>query len=194
MGLIVLALGLVILLGAHVFVTFRDARAALMARLGRSYRAIFVLVSLVGLVLIVWGFADYRASGWIEVWSPPVFMRHIALALVLLAVIALVSAFIPSHIRRWLKHPMETSVKTWAFAHLLANGDLGGIILFGSFMLWGGYSRVAAKRRGDLGAAVKTAPVGWTNDMLVVVLGIAIFVALGVWFHPYVIGVPVFWR
>jgi uncharacterized membrane protein len=112
----------------------------------------------------------------------------------LLAVIFLVAAFVPCHIRRWVKHPMLTSVKTWALAHLLANGDLGGIILFGSFLLWGGYSRVAAKRRGDLGAAAKPGPAGWTNDVVVVVLGIAIFLALGFWFHPYVIGLPVFWR
>jgi uncharacterized membrane protein len=192
--LIVLVLGLIILLGAHIFVTFRDARAALMARLGHGYRGLFALVSLVGLALIVWGFADYRAHGWVQVWSPPTAMRHIALPLVLLAVIALVSAFIPSHIRKWLKHPMLISVKTWALAHLLANGDLGGIVLFGSFLLWGGYSRVAAKRRGDLGAAAKPSPVGWTNDILVIVLGTAIFVVLGVWFHPYVIGMSVFGR
>ncbi|HET7911420.1 MAG TPA: NnrU family protein, partial [Pseudolabrys sp.] len=109
-------------------------------------------------------------------------------------VIFLVSAFIPCRIRKWLKHPMLTSVKTWALAHLLSNGDLGGIILFGSFLLWGGYSRAAAKRRGDLAAAAKPVPEGWANDIIVVVLGAAIFLALGYWFHPYVIGVSVFGR
>jgi uncharacterized membrane protein len=194
MGLIILVVGLVVLLGAHVFVTFRDARAAMITRIGHGYRALFALVSLAGLVLVVWGFADYRAHGLIQVWSPPAVMRHVAMPLVLLAVIFLVAAFVPCRIRRWVKHPMLTSVKTWALAHLLANGDLGGIILFGSFLLWGGYSRVAAKRRGDLGAAAKPGPAGWTNDVVVVVLGIAIFLALGFWFHPYVIGLPVFWR
>ncbi|HEY7231695.1 MAG TPA: NnrU family protein [Pseudolabrys sp.] len=194
MGLIVLVLGLVIVLGAHVFVTFREQRAALAARLGRAYRAIFALVSLVGLVLIIWGFSEYRAHGLVQIWSPPAVMRHIAMPLVLLAVIFLVAAFIPCHIRSWLKHPIVTSVKTWALAHLLANGDLGGIILFGSFLLWGGYSRVAAKRRGDLGAAAKPIPEDWTNDIIAVVLGILIFLALGYWFHPYVIGLPVFGR
>jgi uncharacterized membrane protein len=124
----------------------------------------------------------------------PGIMRDIMMPLVLLAVIILVSAFIPSHIRKWLKHPMLTSVKTWALAHLLANGDLGGIILFASFLLWGGYSRAAAKRRGDIGAAGKPVPSGWTNDIIVVVLGVAIFLVLGYWFHPYVIGLPVFGR
>ena len=121
-------------------------------------------------------------------------MRHIMMPIVLLAVIFLISAFIPSHIRKWLKHPMLSSVKTWAFAHLLVNGDLGGIVLFGSFVLWGGYARVAAKRRGDVGAGAKPAPAGWTNDIIVVVIGTVVFLALGYWFHPYVIGLPVFGR
>lgn len=194
MGLLTLILGLVVLLGAHVFVTFRAPRAALIARLGQGYRALFALVSLVGLVLVIWGFGEYRAHGWIQIWSPPAVMRDIMMPLVLLAVIVLVSAFIPSRIRKLVKHPMLTSVKTWALAHLLANGDLGGIILFGSFLLWGGYSRVAAKRRGDIGAAAKFVPSGWTNDIIVVVLGTGIFLALGFWFHPYVIGLPVFGR
>jgi uncharacterized membrane protein len=194
MGLIVLILGLVILLGAHVFVTFREQRAALTARIGNAYPPLFALVSLVGLVLIIWGFSEYRAHGLVQIWSPPAVMRYIAMPLVLLAVIFLVAAFIPSHIRSWLKHPMLTSLKTWALAHLLANGDLGGIILFGSFLLWGGYSRAAAKRRGDLGAAAKPIPEGWTNDIIAVVLGILIFLALGYWFHPYVIGLSVFGR
>src|SRR6185437_3456011 len=138
MGLLTLIIGLVVLLGAHVFVTLREQRAALMARLGNAYRAIFALVSLAGLGLIIWGFREYRAHELVQIWSPPAIMRDIMMPLVLLAVIILVSAFIPSHIRKWLKHPMLTSVKTWALAHLLANGDLGGIILFASFLLWGG--------------------------------------------------------
>jgi uncharacterized membrane protein len=193
MGLAVLVLGLVVLLGAHVFVTFREARANLIARLGQNgYRGLFSIVALVGLALIVWGYADYRAHEWIDVWSPPAFMRHVTVGLMLFAVIFLVAAFIPSHIKMRLKHPMLASVKTWALAHLLSNGDLGSIVLFGSFLAWGVYARIAAKRRGDVGAT--TAPPGWTNDVLVIALGIVIYLALGYWFHPYAIGVPVFGR
>lgn len=194
MGLSILILGLIVLLGAHAFVTFRNARAALVAQLGNAYRAIFVLASLIGLGLVISGFSEYRAHEWVQIWSPPAVMRHIMMVLVLLAVIFLIAAFIPSHIRKWLKHPMLASVKTWALAHLLVNGDLGGIILFGSFVLWGGYARVAAKRRGDTGAAAKPVPAGWTNDIVAVALGIVVFLALGYWFHPYVIGIPVFGR
>jgi uncharacterized membrane protein len=190
MSLAILVLGLVVFLGNHIFVTMRGARARMMARLGSNgYRALFSVIAIAGLALIVWGYADYRAQGMIPVWSPPAFMRHITVGLMLLAVIFLTAAFVPSHIKMKLKHPMLASVKTWALAHLLANGDLGSIMLFGSFLAWGVYARIAAKRRGDKGAT--TAPAGWTNDIVVVALGIAIFLALGLWFHPYVVGVKV---
>jgi uncharacterized membrane protein len=193
MGLLILVFGLVVLLGAHIFVTLRDARAAAMARLGQNgYRALFALVSIAGLALIVWGYGQYRAHELIQIWSPPAFMRHITVGLMLFAVIFFTAAFIPSHIKAKLKHPMLASVKTWALAHLLSNGDLGSILLFGAFLAWGVYARIAAKRRGDVGTT--TAPAGYTNDVLVVVIGIVIYLALGYAFHPMVVGAPVFGR
>jgi uncharacterized membrane protein len=195
MGLGILILGLAVFLATHVFVSFREARASAIERVGLpAYRGLFALVSLVGLALIIWGYAQYRAHDLIQLWSPPAFMRHITAGLVLFAVIFFVAAFVPSHIKTRLKHPMLAGVKAWALAHLLSNGDLGSILLFGTFLAWGVYARIAAKRRGDIGAAAKPAPDGWTNDIIVVVLGAAIFLALGFWFHPYVIGVPVFGR
>jgi uncharacterized membrane protein len=191
MGLAILILGLVVFLGAHIFVTFRDDRARMIARLGMGgYRALFAFNSLVGLALIVWGYANYRALGWVQIWTPPQFMRHITIGLMLLSVIFFIAAFVPSHIKTGLRHPMLAGVKTWALAHLLSNGDLGSMLLFGSFLAWGVYARIAAKRRGDLGAAI--APSGWGNDVIVVALGIVIYLALGFAFHPIVIGVPVF--
>jgi uncharacterized membrane protein len=193
MGLLILVLGLVVLLGAHVFVTFRGARADAIAKLGlNGYRALFTLVSLVGLALIVWGYGQYRALDLIQIWSPPAFLRHITVGLMLFAVIFFTAAFIPSHIKAKLKHPMLAGVKTWALAHLLSNGDLGSILLFGAFLAWGVYARIAAKRRGDVGTT--TAPAGYTNDVLVVVIGIVIYLALGYAFHPMVVGAPVFGR
>jgi uncharacterized membrane protein len=191
MGLGILVLGLVVFLGTHVFVSFRGARADVIARVGlHAYRAAFALVSLAGLALIIWGYGQYQANGLIQVWSPPGFMRHITIGLMLFAVIFIVAAFIPSHIKTRLKHPMLAGVKTWALAHLLSNGDLGSILLFGTFLAWGVYARIAAKRRRDFGPA--TAPAGWTNDIIVVALGIVVYLALGYAFHPAVIGVPVF--
>jgi uncharacterized membrane protein len=175
MALGVLIFGLVVFLGNHLFVTRRDARAAAVARLGMvGYRAVFSIVSIVGLALIVYGYGQYRAHGLIQVWSPPAFMRHITVGLMLFSVIFLVAAFIPSHIKAKLKHPMLA------------------ILLFGSFLAWGVFARIAAKRRGDAGTV--TAPGGWVNDIIVVALGVAIYLALGYAFHPMVIGVPVFGR
>jgi uncharacterized membrane protein len=193
MGLLILIIGLVVLLGAHIFVTLRGSRARLIERLGTNgYRGLFSIVAIVGLVLVVWGYGEYRAHEWAQIWSPSAFMRHITVGLMLFAVIFLTAAFIPSHIKAWLKHPMLASIKTWALAHLLSNGDLGSILLFGSFLAWGVYARIAAKRRGDLGATA--APAGWINDVIVVVLGVVIYLLLGYYFHPYAIGVPVFGR
>lgn len=190
MGISILILGLLVFLATHLFVTMREARAAAIAKLGlNAYRALFSLVSLGSLALIVWG---YKHSPWITVWSPPGFMRHVTIGLMLIASITLVAYFIPSHIKAWLKHPLLVTVKTWAFAHLLSNGDLASIVMFGVFLAWGVFARIAAKKRGDMGFT--TPPAGWTNDIIVVVIGIAIFLALGYAFHPAVLGVPVFGR
>jgi len=188
MGLTVLILGLLVFLATHVFVTMREARAAVIAQCGQNtYRALFSIVSLGSLALIVWG---YEHAPWIAVWSPPAVFRHITIGLMLLAAIALVAYFVPSHLKAWLKHPLLVSAKTWAFAHLLANGDLASIVMFAVFLAWGVYARIAAKRRGDEGFS--TPPAGWTNDVIVVALGVVIFLALGYAFHPMVLHHPVF--
>ena len=167
MGLLILILGLIVFVAAHSFVTFRAVRADAIERLGlMTYRALFALVSLIGLAIIIYGYGQYHAHELIQVWSPPAFMRHITEGLMLFAAIFFTAAFIPSHIKAKLKHPMLAGVKTWALAHLLSNGDLGAI----------------------------TAPAGYTNDVIVVVIGIVIYLALGYAFHPMVIGAPVFGR
>jgi len=191
MSMGVLVLGLAIFVANHLFVTMRGARARAIARLGlNAYRALFSVVSLVGLALIVWGFADYRAHGWIDVWYPPAFMRHVTVGLMLISTILLTAYFIPSHIKARAKYPVLAAVKIWAFAHLLANGDLGSILMFGTFLAWAVYARIAAKGRKD--EVLPTAPAGWLNDFIVVVVGVLVYLALGYVFHPIVIGVPVF--
>jgi uncharacterized membrane protein len=192
MGLAVEILGLVLFLGVHVFVTMRGRRAALIATCGEwPYKALFSLVSIAGLVLIGYGFARYRDAGVIQLWYPPGWTRHIVEALMWPASILVAAAYIPGNIRRTVKHPMLLAVKTWALAHLCANGDLGGIILFGSVLLWAGYDRVTLKRRSDPGAP--PIPVGGvTNDIVAIVLGTLLYLALGFVFHPLVIGLPAF--
>jgi uncharacterized membrane protein len=192
MGLALEILGLVVFLGAHVFVTMRDHRAAVVARIGEwPYRGLFSLVSIIGIVLIGYGFAAYRAAGPIMVWYPPGWTRHIVVALMWPASIMVAAAYIPGNIKRVLKHPMLVGVKTWSFAHLCANGDLGGIILFGSVLAWAVFDRITLKRRKDAGAP--PIPIGGTkNDIIAIVVGTIIYLALGFVFHPVVIGVPAF--
>jgi uncharacterized membrane protein len=192
MGLAVEILGLVIFLGAHVFVTRRNERAALVARLGEwPYRGLFSLVSIIGIGLIVYGFAQYRASGLIEIWNPPAWTRHIVIALMWPASILIAAAYIPGNIKKTVKHPLLVAVKTWAFAHLCANGDLGGILLFGSVLAWGVYDRISLKYRSDPGGP--PIPYGGTrNDIIAIIVGTIIYLALGLVFHPIVIGLPAF--
>ncbi len=192
MGLAVEIIGLVVFLGAHVFVSMRDRRAALISSIGRGpYLGLFALVSVIGLVLIGYGFARYRAEGLIPVWYPPAWTRHIVVALMWPASIALVAAYIPGDIKRVLKHPFLVGVKIWAFAHLCANGDLGGIVLFGSVLAWAVYDRITLKRRSDAGAP--PIPVGGRrNDIIAIVVGTVLYLALGFVFHPIVIGVAAF--
>ncbi len=191
MGLALMLLGLALFMGAHVFTTMRDARASALALLGEpGYKAIYGLVSLAGLVLISWGFSQYRATGWINVWYPPVAFKHLTLALMLPASIMIVAAYIRGRIYLTLKHPMLTAVKLWALAHLLANGDLGSIILFGSFLAWAVYDRISLKHRTDAGGP--PIPVGGIqNDLIAIAVGVVVYLALAFAFHPVVIGVPV---
>jgi uncharacterized membrane protein len=191
MGLSVMIVGLVLFLGTHVLTTQRKARARLIASLGEGpYKGVYALVSLVGLGLIVWGFAHYRSTGWVQVWTPPTALKHLNIALMLPAVILVVAAYIRGNIYKTLKHPMLAGVKLWALGHLLANGDLGGTILFGSFLAWAVFDRISLKRRTDAGGP--PIPVGgWTNDLIAVAVGVVAYLALAFAFHPVVIGIPV---
>ena len=191
MGLAVMILGLVLFLGVHTLPAQRELRTRAIATVGEgSYKLVYALVSVLGIALIAWGFAHYRATGWIDIWNPPKALKHITLALMLPAVILVVAAFLRGHIYTSLKHPMLAGVKLWAAAHLLANGDLGSIVLFGSFLGWAVFDRISLKRRSDAGGP--PIPVGgWGNDVIAVAVGIVVYLALAFAFHPVVIGVPV---
>jgi uncharacterized membrane protein len=192
MGLLIV--GLVLFIGAHVFVTLRGARSAVIARIGEwPYKAIMALVSLVGLIVIGFGFGEYRATGWVDVWSPPRWTFYITQVLMWPASICVVAAYSRGNIWRSLKHPMLVGVKTWAVAHLISNGDLGSIVLFGSILAWAVYDRITLKRRADPGAP--PIPVGGKrNDIIALVVGTILYLLLGLAFHPLVVGIPVFGR
>ena len=192
MGLAILVAGLVAFIGAHVFVSLRGPRAAVVSRIGEwPYKGLMSLVSLAGLILIGYGFGEYRASGWINVWSPPRWTYYVTQILMWPASIFVVAAYIRGNIWRALKHPMLVGVKTWAVAHLISNGDLGSIVLFGSILAWAVYDRITLKHRTGPGAPA--IPVrGHRNDIIAVVVGTLLYLALGLVFHPLVVGVPVF--
>ena len=191
MGLLVMILGLILFLGVHTLTTQRKLRAQAITSMGEGgYKIGYALASLAGLALIVWGFAQYRATGWINVWNPPTVLKHITVALMLPAVIMVVASYIRGRIYTTLKHPMLAGIKLWAAAHLLANGDLGSIILFGSFLAWAVYDRISLKHRSDAGAP--PIPVGGPgNDLIAIAVGLVAYLALAFAFHPVVIGVPV---
>jgi uncharacterized membrane protein len=194
MGLAVLILGLIVFIGGHALTMTRGARAALVARTGEvPYKIVYALVAILGVALIAWGYGEYRATGWIQIWNPPAFMRHVTVALMWPSIVCIAAAYSPGHIKKTLKHPMLVGVKLWAFAHLLANGDLGSIVLFGSILAWAVVDRISLKRRSDPGAP----PIplgGWKNDIVAVIAGTLVYLALGFVFHPLVIGVPAFTR
>jgi uncharacterized membrane protein len=181
--------GLVLFLGVHALTTTRDTRAALVARLGDgAYKGLYSLVSAIGLVLIVWGFGRYRSAGYIPVWDPPSWLWPITLVLMWFSFVALVATYAPlGKIKGLLRHPMLAAIKAWALAHLLVNGDLGSMILFGAFLAWAVYDRIAVKRRGDTGAPRSGFTIG---DAISLVVGSAAYAAM-FWLHPMLIGVPI---
>ncbi|KAA0123269.1 NnrU family protein [Methylobacterium sp. P1-11] len=197
--MVLLILGLVLFLGTHAFSMARARRAAIVGRIGVGrFKLGYTALSLLGLVLIGIGFHDYRLSGYIPVWDPPVWTRHLALTLVWAAFVCLAAAYLPGRIRAKTKHPMLLAVKIWATAHLLANGDLGSILLFGGFLAWAVAARISAKRRDLAPGAVAAqhggpvaAPQGWRNDILALVIGTAAWFVFARYLHYPVIGVPV---
>jgi len=185
-----LVVGLVLFLGVHTLTAVRGTRAAVIGSLGEGpYKGLYSLVSAAGLVLVVWGFARYRSDGYIPVWDPPAALHPVALVLLWLAFVALAAAYAPlGKIKATLRHPMLVGVKAWALAHLLVNGDLGSLLLFGAFLAWAVFDRIALKRRGDAGAPPVASPT--RGDAIALGVGTLAYVAM-YWLHPLLIGVPV---
>jgi len=179
--------GLILFLGMHLVPTVPVLRDRWRASLGEGgYKGMFALVSAVGLVLIVYGFSQRTI---IPIWTPPEIMRHITFLLMLPVFILLAAAYIPSRIHTLAKHPMLLAIKFWAVAHLLVNGDLAGIILFGSFLAYAIYDRISVKRRAALGP-LGTRTGGPGGDIAAVAIGLALYAFMIVWGHPNLIGIP----
>lgn len=188
-----LILGLAIFLGVHslriVVPAWRDA---MVAKLGAGpWKALYSLASLAGFLLVIGGYAAARAEP-VPLWSPPPWTRHLALLLMLPVFPLLVATYLPGRIRAAAKHPMLAAIKLWAVAHLLANGTLADVVLFGSFLAWAVLDRISVKRRE---AAAPPAPPGspagppLRNDAVVVLAGLAAYVLFLVVLHTRLFGV-----
>jgi uncharacterized membrane protein len=181
-----LIVGIIVFLGIHTLPTIPGLRDRLISRFGENgYKAFFSLLSIAGFVLLVWGFA--RAPV-IQVWTPPDWTRWVAIVLMLPAFIFLVAAYVPGEIKAKLKHPFLVAIKTWALAHLTANGDLASIVLFGSFLAYAVYDRITLKRRQPTGLIGVPGTGGPRNDVIAIVLGVVLYVLFLVWLHPLLIG------
>jgi uncharacterized membrane protein len=188
--MLALIVGIVVFLGVHSLPTLRQWRARQVARFGlQTYKGLYSLASLLSLALLVWGFARYRAEGLIVVWTPPIWTRPLAIALMWAAFVAFACMGpAPGRIRGWLRHPMLAGVMIWALAHLIANGDAGGMLLFASFFVWALYDRFAVAARGDVGAAPQSA---FTRaDGVALAVGTVAYAAM-IFLHPWLIGLSV---
>ena len=177
--------GLVIFFGVHIFSSFRAARGELIQRLGeKRYKAGYALLAVAGFILIVIGIGKAEP---LPLWQPAEWGRYAAVWFMPFAFISLAASFIPSNFQRFTAHPMLWSVTLWALLHLLANGDLTGLILFGSFGLYSVHAMSSQNARGARASQFKR-PL--FNDAAVVVAGL-IFFSLFLHFHAKLFGVPV---
>ena len=183
-----LIIGLVLFLGGHslaiVAPALRDRLADKLGPIG--WRAAYGLVAIVGLVLLSKGYAEARLAPTV-IWVPPVWTRHLVAVLMLPVFVFFVAAYFPGKIAEKLKHPMLVSVKLWALAHLLANGMLADIILFGGFLVWAVADRISLKRRKQ--RELLTLPKNPANDFMAVAIGLAIYFAFIIKLHVWLIGV-----
>lgn len=186
--MIVLIIGLILFFAVHsiaiVNPVWRDRMAA---RLGEwPWKGLYAVVSLVGLLLIVWGYGLARQDP-IFLYAPPVWLRHLALLLMIFAFPLLLAAYLPGRIQTVTKHPMLVATKVWALAHLLANGMLADVLLFGSFLAWAVVDRISLKRRTPIPAP--NAPPSRFNDAIAVGGGLALYAVFMLGLHAWLFGV-----
>jgi uncharacterized membrane protein len=188
--LIYLVAGLVVFLGVHSSRMLAEGwRSRTIERLGaKPWKAFYALVSLAGLALLVWGYGVARQQP-VQLWSPPVGLRHAAALLTWFAFVLLAAAYVPGNqIKARLHHPMLLGTKVWALAHLLANGTLAGAILFGSFLLWA-VTMFASARRRDRREAVRYASGKASRTVITLAAGTVAWAAFAFWLHGLLIGI-----
>ncbi len=189
----VLIAGLIIFLSVHSVRIFGDDwRTVQIAKRGpKAWKGFYAVLSLIGFALIVYGYGLARQAP-VVVYSPPTWLRHLAVVLTIPAFILVSAAYFPgTRIKRAVGHPMVLGVKLWAFAHLLANGTLADLLLFGSFLVWAVFNYASARRRDRAAGTVYSAgPIA--SDIKAVVSGVAIWAVFAFWLHRVLIGVQPF--
>ncbi len=192
--MVYLIAGLILFFGIHSLPMVPATRSGLKAKLGESgYKGLFAVASAIGFALIVYGYGAARSDGSPLLYDPPVWMRHVTMLLMLPVFVFLIAAYVPCRIKAALKHPMLVAIKAWALAHLLANGDLASVLLFGGFLIWAVVDRISLKRRGPGAGQLPfvTGRAGPMSDIGVILAGLLVY-GLFVWkLHPLLIGVPV---
>ncbi len=188
--MIVLLLGLLLFLGVHSVRIAADAwRSAQIARVGEGkWKGVFSLVSAVGFFLIVWGYSQSRLDP-LVLWSPPVWTRHFALLLTFVAFVLIAAAYVPgTRIKAAIGHPMVAGVTLWALAHLIANGMLADVVLFGGFLVWA-IALFAFSRRRDRDAGTVYPAGSLSRDALAAAIGFVAWIVFALWLHRLLIGV-----
>ena len=184
----VLLIGLVVFFAVHcVSIVNEPWRDRMVARIGEwPWKGIYSLVAIVGFVLIVWGYGLARGDP-VVLYTPPMWLRHVTLLLLIPVFPLLLATYFPGRIQAATKHPMLVATKLWAVAHLLANGTLADVLLFGSFLAWAVVDRISMKRRTQ--RSIPGAPPSKVNDIIAVVLGLALYAAFVLWLHTWLIGI-----
>ncbi|WP_166254950.1 NnrU family protein [Marinobacter salicampi] len=180
--------GLVLFLGIHsLSIVNEPLRNRLRASMGEAaFKGVFSLISLVGLVLIIWGYGAARMDPTV-IYTPPGWLKHLAMLLLVPVFPLLFATYLPGRIKAKLGHPMLVAVKLWALAHLLANGMLHDLLLFGSFLAWAVIDRISLKRRGQ--RPIPTLPKSAANDAIAVIGGLAVYLITVFWAHQWLFGV-----
>ncbi len=193
--MLLLILGLVLFLGIHsVSIVSADGRNRLVQQMGEGpWKGLYSLVSLAGFVLIVVGYGAAREAP-VLLYTLPNGFRHLAALLMLPVFVLLLAAYLPGRIKTAAKHPMLLAVKLWALAHLLANGTLADVLLFGGFLAWAVVDRISVKKREAQGLTRTTLalPGSKANDAIAVVGGLGLYVLFVVWAHAFLFGVRPF--
>jgi len=189
--MLLLSLGVVLFAAAHAVPMFPAFRTRLARAMGEGgVKGLVALGVGIGFALMIWGYGAAREEGGIILWDPPLWTRHLAVLLMLPALIMLAAAYTPpGRLKAALKHPMLASVKLWAVAHLVANGTLADLVLFGGLLAWAVADRISLARRERAGLVRRPAQGPAVNDLIPVAVGTAIWAALTFGGHAYLFGV-----